>query len=622
MFRRKALQRLLYSSLMVAILPLVTILLLTRYMMTNVEMRENMLHETTTSHICSVVEYTMETACNTSHIIAQNSAIRDYIAKGNINYWTEHQLAALLSETVAGLQYIEDCFVYMEPFDRVLSVKSNHQAPFYFHSYSTLDPDMLINAMRKGYTYALLARDEQLCAFTKMFDQYDQVIGYCVIQLDLPEMLIEMAKLAPTGTNAITLSCNQMPLISNMEAADLNALLNQNGRLEWQRVPTQREVSYIRHCSIYGNLISVLLIRSQGEYIDNSILGIWLFCVLFTLALCVSVSYFNYKPIQKISTIIHDRQPAVADQNANEYQMIETSLLDYERQVEWLSEKIRSQNERFRSYYLEKLLLKQTPPKESVRDILSFFGMSFYHKDNFVCIAEASHADGTDPSSPLQMEEDEVMINLFELMKLELQSNESVYRLQIDGRWVFVCSVQNRSAYQQLMQESVCKINQDTGSCIEMHEGLTADCGEKLWESYFDALQQIEPLPEEILTDSVKRTSDDSRKDYSNQCIELIHQRYGDETLNAEALADACGVTLAYLSKLFKKEVGMGLLEYLQRYRIDCAKKQLAQNPDIRINALCENVGYSNVATFIRVFKKYEGISPGIYRDQMLKKQL
>ena len=104
MFRRKALQRLLYSSLLVAILPLVTILLLTRHMMTNVEMRENMLYETTTSSICSIVEYTMETVCNTSHIIAQNSAIREYVAGGKVNYWTEHQLSALLSETVAGMQ--------------------------------------------------------------------------------------------------------------------------------------------------------------------------------------------------------------------------------------------------------------------------------------------------------------------------------------------------------------------------------------------------------------------------------------------------------------------------------------------------------------------------------------
>lgn len=621
MFRRKALQRLLYSSLLVAILPLVTILLLTRHMMTNVEMRENMLYETSTSSICSIVEYTMETVCNTSHIIAQNSAICEYVASGKSNYWTEHQLSALLSETVAGLQYIEDCFVYMEPFDRVLSIKSNHQTSFYFHSYSSLDPEMLLNAMRRGYTYALLARDEQLCAFTKMFDQYDQVIGYCVIQVDLPEMLIDMSKLSPTGADAITLSFNQTPLISNMDPTDLNALLNQNGQLEWMRSLPKGDVSHIRHCAIYGNLISVLLIRNRGGYIDNSILWIWLFCFLITLALCVIVSYFNYKPIQKISTIIHDRQPAVADQHENEFQMIETSLLDYERQVEWLSEKIRSQNERFRSYYLEKLLLKQIPPKESIRDILSFFGMSFYRKDNFVCIAESSHTEAADLSAPTQMEEDEAIMNLFELMRFELKSNESVYRLQIDGRWVFVCSVQNRSVYQRQLQDSVCKINQDTGSCIELHEGLTADCGEKLWESYFDALQQIEPLPEEILTAPVKRASSDSRKDYSNQCIELIHQRYADETLNAEALADACNVTLAYLSKLFKKEVGMGLLEYLQRYRIDCAKKQLTQNPDIRINALCENVGYSNVATFIRVFKKYEGISPGIYRDQMLKKQ-
>ena len=36
---------------------------------------------------------------------------------------------------------------------------------------------------------------------------------------------------------------------------------------------------------------------------------------------------------------------------------------------------------------------------------------------------------------------------------------------------------------------------------------------------------------------------------------------------------------------------------------------------------MCREVGYPNVATFIRVFKKYEGVSPGVYRDQLLEEK-
>ena len=59
--------------------------------------------------------------------------------------------------------------------------------------------------------------------------------------------------------------------------------------------------------------------------------------------------------------------------------------------------------------------------------------------------------------------------------------------------------------------------------------------------------------------------------------------------------------------------------EYLQRYRIKIAKKLLRQQQDVLINKLCLDIGYQNVATFIRVFKKYEGITPGQYREMALE---
>jgi AraC-like DNA-binding protein len=68
-----------------------------------------------------------------------------------------------------------------------------------------------------------------------------------------------------------------------------------------------------------------------------------------------------------------------------------------------------------------------------------------------------------------------------------------------------------------------------------------------------------------------------------------------------------------YLSRIFKEETGMGLLEYINILRTEEGKKILAQGQSIAKTA--ELTGFRDSNAFIRVFKKLTGLTPGQYKE-------
>ncbi|MED4780966.1 helix-turn-helix transcriptional regulator [Brevibacillus choshinensis] len=59
---------------------------------------------------------------------------------------------------------------------------------------------------------------------------------------------------------------------------------------------------------------------------------------------------------------------------------------------------------------------------------------------------------------------------------------------------------------------------------------------------------------------------------------------------------------------MFKSQIGEGLLDYIHKYRIEQAKPMM-RGKLVSIAEIACLVGYNDAATFIRVFKKYEGIT-------------
>jgi YesN/AraC family two-component response regulator len=92
-----------------------------------------------------------------------------------------------------------------------------------------------------------------------------------------------------------------------------------------------------------------------------------------------------------------------------------------------------------------------------------------------------------------------------------------------------------------------------------------------------------------------------------------IQDNYADINLNLTMIADSIGLSVKYISKLFKMETGQGLLHYIGTVRIQKAK-ELLNSGTYTLNEISEMVGYASIKTFRRVFKKIEGVNPSDYK--------
>ena len=93
-----------------------------------------------------------------------------------------------------------------------------------------------------------------------------------------------------------------------------------------------------------------------------------------------------------------------------------------------------------------------------------------------------------------------------------------------------------------------------------------------------------------------------------------ISKHYSDKNLNVTKVASEFAVHPNYLSKLFKKQIQMNMLTYVNNIRINEAKRLLS-NTNYTLEEICEKTGFGSYRTFIRVFHQIVSISPGRYRN-------
>lgn len=101
-------------------------------------------------------------------------------------------------------------------------------------------------------------------------------------------------------------------------------------------------------------------------------------------------------------------------------------------------------------------------------------------------------------------------------------------------------------------------------------------------------------------------------KELSQNIIAFVEDNYCDMNFSIAMIGEKFNMTPSYLSKLFMEETGEGLLDLITRYRLDKAKLLLKEK-QLTVNEIASKVGFSNSGTFIRAFKRYEGITPGKY---------
>ena len=130
-----------------------------------------------------------------------------------------------------------------------------------------------------------------------------------------------------------------------------------------------------------------------------------------------------------------------------------------------------------------------------------------------------------------------------------------------------------------------------------------------------ESLEELEKTVEEIFTglNSHYNTAPSDYTGTTGKVIYLISKKYMEPDLSVERICDCLGKSRSYLSRMFKENTGMNLLDYLHTTRLTEAKKLLNET-DLGISEIASRVGYYSGWTLARVFKRYEGITPTAYR--------
>ena len=94
--------------------------------------------------------------------------------------------------------------------------------------------------------------------------------------------------------------------------------------------------------------------------------------------------------------------------------------------------------------------------------------------------------------------------------------------------------------------------------------------------------------------------------------LEYIYENKG-ESVTQKQMAQLCHISTSHFSRLFTKEIGEGFSSFLARQKVEWSK-QLLQKTELSVNQISDELGFSTPGYYIKTFKRYESLTPAVYR--------
>lgn len=150
------------------------------------------------------------------------------------------------------------------------------------------------------------------------------------------------------------------------------------------------------------------------------------------------------------------------------------------------------------------------------------------------------------------------------------------------------------------------------GISVKEWSGLRERSGEL---SAIRSITQLKAWAEKLI-DTGSRYLDNQR----NECSLIIEKtkqfiKSNLKHVTREKAASYIYLNPAYLSRIFKRETGQSLIDFIIQAKMDRAKILLAES-NLKIQDVCEEIGYENYSHFGQAFKKKVGISPLEFRKR------
>ena len=164
------------------------------------------------------------------------------------------------------------------------------------------------------------------------------------------------------------------------------------------------------------------------------------------------------------------------------------------------------------------------------------------------------------------------------------------------------------------LQKSFLVFLNDTADALHLQIGNLefVEFGEKIAKLFL--LEDKQKTVEEYIGVLLRRKAENSYHPGVQRGLEYMEENFS-QPLTLKEIASHAAMNETYLSNLFKKETGVGVVDYLNRIRIREAKKLLMTTNDKNYE-IGEKVGIPNASYFSTIFKRETGMTIQEFRRQ------
>ena len=169
-----------------------------------------------------------------------------------------------------------------------------------------------------------------------------------------------------------------------------------------------------------------------------------------------------------------------------------------------------------------------------------------------------------------------------------------------------------------LMQQMFSTVIEAAQTCSDKNEQAAEHvlCSIEMAENSTAMLEALCTFIDSLCGEANEQTVSEKKPQLLNNILECIRAHYTETDFNVSALTDSLSMNNSYVSNYFKEQTGVGLLNYITNLRIQKAKQLLLENPDMPLNDLITQAGFGSVTSFIRIFKKQEGMTPTEFKQE------
>lgn len=138
------------------------------------------------------------------------------------------------------------------------------------------------------------------------------------------------------------------------------------------------------------------------------------------------------------------------------------------------------------------------------------------------------------------------------------------------------------------------KIFSSMKNCESFSNGRSAYLSARLWDLF-----------------ALLSENGNNKYGHVDKALQFIHSNYMHD-ITVEKIAQHLNLDRTYFSVIFKNKTGLSPKQYLLNYRMSIAATLITKK-HIAISVVANSVGYSDLYTFSKMFKRHFGVSPSNY---------